>query len=205
MNRTTSARLRRSTALIATPVAVLLAGAMVWQGSQAAFTSTTRNSGNAWSTGQVLLTDDDNGVAAFTAERITPGQTGSNCIVVTSQANVPGEVRSYVQNLATSRGLENRITLQVERGTGGSFNDCTGFTPSDSEPLPLLTLAQLADENNSWETGGAAWETTGTVGESVTYRGTWTFDTTGMSQAEIDALQGARVSIDLVWELHSNE
>jgi hypothetical protein len=205
MTRTPSARLRRTTAWVATPVAVVLAGVMVWQGSQAAFTSTTRNSGNAWSTGTVLLTDDDNGVAGFTAEGIVPGDTGSQCIVVTSEANVPGEVRAYVQNLASSRGLEDRITLQIERGTGGSFGDCTGFTPTDDAALPARTLGDLAEQNNSWETGGAPWDTTGTPGESETYRGTWTFSTDGMTQGEIDALQGARVSMDLVWELRSDE
>ncbi len=39
----------------------------------------------------------------------------------------------------------------------------------------------------------------------TTYRGTWTFDTANMSQTQIDALQGSRVSVDLVWELQSND
>lgn len=69
----------------------------------------------------------------------------------------------------------------------------------------MLTLAELAAQNNNWEAGGAAWQTEGTPGEAVTYRGTWTFDTEGMTQGEIDALQGARVSMDLVWELRSDE
>ncbi|GAB3518157.1 hypothetical protein [Arthrobacter monumenti] len=200
---TPSARIRKITAFSAGPIAVLLAGAMVWQGSQAAFTATTRNAGNAWSTGQVVLTDDDNGVAGFTVENMVPGDTGQRCLEVTSNSTVAGEVRAYVANLADSpQGLEDHIEFEVEIGEGGSFANCEGFVPEARPdapgPLPLSTLAQV---NNNYASGGAAWVTEGTPGESKTYRGTWTFDTTGMSQQQIDALQGARVSVDLVWEL----
>ncbi len=201
-----SIRAQKIAAWSAAPVAVLLAGGLVWQGSQAAFTASTRNAGNAWSTGQVVLTDDDNGVAGFTVENMLPGDTGQRCITVTSGSTVPGEVRAYVANLAESKGLEDRVKLEVEVGEGGSFADCTGFVPEvrpDAPgPLPLSTLAEV---NNSYATGGATWTTEGTPGESKTYRGSWEFDTTGMTQQEIDALQGARVSIDLVWELQAGD
>jgi hypothetical protein len=182
---------------------VLLAGGLVWQASDAAFTSTTRNAGNSWSAGQVTLTDDDLGSAAFHVENLVPGQTGTKCIVVTSNSNVAGEVRSYTQNLSTASGLEDRIFFQVEQGTGGSFNDCTGFTPL-AGALPAAALSTLATVNHDYATGGARWATTGTPGETHSYRGTWTFNTTGMTQQQIDALQGSRVSVDLVWELQSN-
>jgi len=182
----------------------LVAGGMVWQGSQAAFTASTRNAGNSWSTGSVMLTDDDQGAAAFTVENMVPGQTGQKCIVVTSQSNVEGEVRAYTQNLVSSRGLEDRIFFDLEQGTGGSFNDCTGFTPS-ANAVPELPLSELAEVNHDFETGGAVWETAGEAGETQSYRGTWRFDTTGMTQEQVNALQGARVSIDLVWELQSDE
>lgn len=203
--RTPSPRTRKIAGLSAAPVAVLVAGLMVWQGSTAAFTSTTRNAGNSWAAGQVALTDDDAGRAGFTVENLVPGATGERCIVVTSNSTVPGEVRAYVQNLAGSAvGLENHIDLRVERGTGGSFNDCTGFSPVPGA-LPAQSLSTLAQVNYDYATGGARWDTTGTAGESATYRGTWTFNTAGMTQAQIDALQGARVSVDLVWELQSDD
>lgn len=199
-----STRSARIIGLAAVPVAILLAGSMVWQASDAAFTANTRNSGNSWSTGQVALTDDDLGAAAFTAENLVPGQTGQKCIVVTSNATVPGEVRAYMQNLSKSAvGLESHITLQVERGTGGSFNNCTGFTPVPGG-LPAATLTYLEANNHDYATGGAAWETAGTVGEKSTYRGTWTFDPSGLTQTQLDALQGSRTSVDIVWELQSD-
>ena len=201
--KTPSSRARKIAAFAAGPLAVLLAGGMIWQGSQAAFTATTRNAGNSWSTGQVLLTDDDLGRAGFTAENLIPGQTGQKCLVVTSGSNVAGEVRAYMQNLSGSaQGLENYITFKVEQGTGGTFNDCTGFVP-EAGALPAASLKALETINKDYATGGARWTTAGTPGESKTYRGTWVFNTTGLSQLQIDALQGARVSMDMVWELQT--
>jgi hypothetical protein len=194
-------RARRIAALAAGPLAVLLAGGVVWQTSQAAFTSTTRNSGNSWSTGNVALTDDDRGAARFTVENLVPGQTGQKCIVVTSNSTVPGVVKLYQTSLSESgQGLDDRIKMSIEEGTGGSFNDCTGFTPSGPAPafVPLGVIPAV-----DYATGIHPWTTTGTPGETHSYRATWTFDTTGMTQAQVDALQGASVSSDIVWELQS--
>lgn len=202
--QTPSSRTRKIAAFVAAPLAFLIAGGMVWQGSQAAFTASTRNAGNSWSTGTVMLTDDDLGTASFTVEGIVPGQTGQKCIVVTSNSNVPGAVRPYTQNLVTSKGLETRIKFDLEQGTGGSYNDCTGFTPTAND-VPEQPLSVLAAANRDFASGGSEWKTAGTPGETQSYRGTWRFDTTGMTQEEINALQGARVSIDLVWELQSND
>lgn len=196
---------RRVLSLAAAPVAILAAGALVWQASSAAFTSTTRSAGNAWSTGSVSLTDDDAGRAGFTVTGLVPGQAGEKCLVVTSNATVPGEVRAYVQNLSTTGAtLQDRIKFKVEKGTGGTFDDCTGFVadPGAVAAQPFSTLALV---NKDYATGGAAWKTTGTAGEKKTYRGSWVFDTTGMTQQQIDALQGSQVSVDLVWELQSTE
>ena len=201
--RSPSPRTRRIAAFGAGPIAVVVAGLLVWQGSQAAFSATTRNSGNAWSTGQVTLTDDDAGRAAFTVENLVPGQTGKKCIVVTSGSTVPGEVRTYVQNLATSpQGLEAHIKLTLDMGTGGSFNDCTGFTAT-STPITAQPISLLAAANDNYATGVTKWTTTGTAGENKSYRATWTFDTGGMTQSQVDALQGARTTVDMVWELQS--
>ncbi|MCZ2404996.1 hypothetical protein IV498_17975 [Paenarthrobacter sp. Z7-10] len=197
-------RARKIVAFSAAPLALLVAGSMVWQGSYAAFSATTRNSGSSWSTGQVTLTDDDSGRAAFTVNNLVPSQTGQKCIVVTSSSTVAGEVRTYVQNLAKSaQGLEDHLKMTVDIGTGGSFNDCTGFTAT-STPIAAQPLTILSTANNSYATGGTSWKTAGTPGETKSYRATWTFDTTGMTQAQVDALQGAQTSVDLVWELQSN-
>ena len=199
-----SPRVRTALGFAAAPLAILIAGGLVWQSSYAAFTATTRSAGNSWSAGAVTLTDDDRGVAAFSATNLVPGDTGAKCIVVTSTATVPGEVRSYVTNLASSgAALGEHITFKIEAGTGGSFNDCTGFvaTGPAEAAAPITTVAVA---RHDYATGGHAWPTTGAAaGESRTYRGTWTFDTTGMTQQQIDALQGSSLSADLVWEFRS--
>ncbi|WEO75809.1 hypothetical protein BJQ94_10465 [Cryobacterium sp. SO2] len=198
---------RRIVTVAVGPAAILVAGLMVFQASNAAFSSSTRNPGNSWSTGSVTLTDDDNGTAGFQVTNATPGDTGQKCIVVTASSSVPGIVKAYVQNLSPSaQGLEDYITLIIEQGTGGSFADCTGFTVDPTVTvLPAESLTTLSTVNQNYATGGSAWATTGnTAGESRTYRGTWEFDATGLSQLEIDALQGASTSIDLVWELQNS-
>jgi hypothetical protein len=200
-----SARARAVLGFGAAPLAILLAGGLVWQSSYAAFTATTRSAGNSWSAGAVSLTDDDKGAAAFSATNLVPGDTGTKCIVVTSTANVVGEVRSYVTNLASSgAALGDRITFKLEAGTGGSFNDCTGFVPSGTAD-PAAPISAVATARHDYATGGHPWVTAGVAsGESRTYRGTWTFDTTGLTQQQIDALQGSSLSADVVWEFRSN-
>jgi hypothetical protein len=195
---------RRVAALAAAPVAILAAGTLVWQSSSAAFTSSSRNAGNSWSTGQVTLTDDDTGRAGFTVTNLLPGQSGQRCLVVKSNSTVPGEVRAYTQNVTASNpALADRIKFQVEKGTGGSFNDCTGFV-ADPGALPAQSLTVLSTANKDWTTGGGSWTTAGNPGESHTYRGSWTFDTTGMTQQQIDGLQNSQVSMDMVWELQAS-
>ncbi|TFD53547.1 hypothetical protein E3T55_05145 [Cryobacterium frigoriphilum] len=203
--RTPSVRTRRIMTMTVAPVAILVAGLMVWQGSNAAFTASTRNSDNNWSTGSVALVDDDGGTAAFQVTNLKPGATGTKCIVVTASSSLAGVVRPHVSNLSLSgRGLAERVTLTLERGTGGSFSDCTGFVATETS-LPAASLKTLADNNSSFATGGLPWSTAGvSTGESQTYRGTWAFNTTGMTQLEIDALQGSQTSIDLVWELQNS-
>lgn len=203
--RAPSKRTRRIVSLGAAPAAALLAGLFIWQGSNAAFTASTRNAGSSWSAGTVTLTDDDLGAAAFQVVNVTPGATGVKCIVVTSNSNVPGVVKTYAQNLdkTQARTLEKHIMFRLEEGTGGSFNDCTGFTPSGVNPGPV-SLEVLAANLRDYASGAHPWTTTGTPGEQKSYRGSWAFDTTGMTQGEIDAVQGGSVSIDLVWELQNS-
>jgi len=199
---TPSARTRRIILFSTGPVAVVVAGLLIWQLSSAAFTAQTQNPGNNWATGSVLLTDDDMGAAAFQITNVIPGATGTHCILVTSQSTVPGVVKIYLTRLG-AQGLEKYITVSMESGTGGSFGDCTGFV-ADAAALPAISLATAASTYSNYATGALPWTTTGASGgESKTYRVTWVFNTTGLDQAAVDALQGTAVSADVVWELQS--
>ncbi len=190
-------------AVVATPLAIVALGASVYQASYAAFTGQTRNSGNEWATGSVKLTDDDNGAARFRVTDMLPGDTQTKCITVTADASVPSTVKGYAINPVTSTvGLENKILVTIDSGNGGSFADCTGFNAIGAPHVtdaPLSTIAQTG----SFATGFGGW-TVPTGVSSRTYRMTWRFDTTGMSQAQIDQMQGARTGIDMQWEMQSS-
>lgn len=202
---TPSTRTRRIATAAATPVAIVAAAALVWQSSYAAFTGTTRNSGNDWATGSVALTDDDAGSARFQVTNMLPGQTDTKCITVTANATSAGTVKAYVVNsVASSSGLEDYIDITVNTGDGGSFASCTGFVAHTTgnplvDQVPLSTLA-LA---NSYANGVGGWAVSAGT-QSRTYQVTWTFDTTGLTQSQIDQFQGTHTGIDLQWELQSS-
>ena len=199
--RAPSVRTRKILAMTIGPVAIIAAGLLVWRGSVEAFSAQTGNVGNNWSTGSVTLVDDDAGAAAFTLLNVTPGQTGTHCILVTSTSTVPGVVKFYIARLG-AQGLEKNITLTGAMGHGGSFASCSGFTATTTGPT--LSIADAAATISNYATGALPWTTTGVTGETMTYQITWKFDTTGLSQTDIDALQGKSVSVDAVWELQTN-
>lgn len=189
-------------AAIVTPVAIMAAAAMVWQSSYAAFSGTTRNPGNNWSTGSVALTDDDTGTARFQATNLVPGNTETKCIAVTANTSVPGVVKAYAVNPITSaQKLENHIKVSVAYGTGGGFGTCTGFT-NEGVAVANISLADFAGASN-FANGVGSWPVTSGT-QTRTYQITWTFDAADLTQAELNGLQGAQTGIDLQWELQSN-
>lgn len=199
---TTTFKTRRILVALATPVAILSAAALVWQASYAAFSGSTRSSGNSWSTGTVALTDDDAGAARFQAANLTPGSTDTKCIKVTATATVPGSVKGYALNPVPSpQGLEDHILVTIRYGSGGSFASCTGFTAGGTliTDMPLSTLAGY----NDFAHGMGGWDVTSGT-QTRTYEVTWKFDTTGLTQSQLDGLQGAQTGIDIQWELQSS-
>ena len=202
---------RRAQTLLAaatTPVAVVAAGALVYQASYAAFTGQTRNSGNEWATGSVRLTDDDTGQARFRVANMLPGDTETKCIKVTADASVPSTVRGFTINPVTSvQGLENRIMISIIAGNGGGFADCAGFAPlQDATNGVIVADAPLSmvSQKNTFETAMGGWDVPSGV-NSRTYKITWEFDTTGMTQAQIDQMQGAKTGVDIQWEMRTAE
>lgn len=197
-----SSRAGRIAVASATPVAVIAAAALVWQSSNAAFTGSTRNSGNNWSTGAVTVTDDDAGSARFQVNNMVPGDTDSKCIKVTVNSSVPGTVKGYAVNPVPSvHGLENYIKVSIQAGTGGGFGSCTGFT-SEETVVNGVTLAQFSSISNYASAVGGWNVASGT--QSRTYRLTWSFDTTGLTQTQVDQLQGDKTGVDMQWELQTS-
>lgn len=203
-----SSRAQKIMVAATTPVAVVAAGALVYQASYAAFTGQTRNSGNEWSTGSVRLTDDDNGQARFRVGNMLPGDTETKCLKVTADASVASTVKGFTINPVTSvQGLENRLLITIVAGNGGGFADCTGFVAlNDATNGVIVADAPLSavSQKNTFETALGGWDVPAGV-STRTYKITWKFDTTGMTQAQIDQLQGAKTGVDIQWEMRSNE
>jgi hypothetical protein len=201
--RAPSNRTRRIVTLSAAPVAVLLAGAMVWQGSSAAFTSDTRNIGNSWETGSMAITDDDGGAAMFQIVNVVPGQTGEKCIAVTATSSVASDIKLYTGDLAAD-GLEPYVKVTIEQGTGGGFSGgCGAFTPADPAAVESSQSLAALSAHSNWATAILPVHmTAGTV--TKTYKFNWVFDVTSLDQAGIDALQGHAASINFEWELQNS-
>ncbi len=108
---------------------LLASGAMVLTASQAAFSDTTSNSSNSFSTGNVELVDDDSGSAAFNVTNMAPGDTVEQCIEVTYQGSIadPSAVKLYSGGLTDSGTLAAHLDLTIEEGTGGSFGSCAAI------------------------------------------------------------------------------
>jgi hypothetical protein len=194
-------RARKLGTAIATPIAVLAAAALIWQSSHAAFSGTTRNSGNSWSTGSVALTDDDAGSARFQAAGMVPGDTETKCIAVTANATVPGVVKAYAINpVISAANLQDYVKVSVKYGAGGGFGSCDGFK-AEGTSIPEMSLRTLAGFSD-YANGAGSWEVAAGT-QSRTYEITWKFDTAGLSQSQLDALQGAQTGIDFQWELQS--
>jgi hypothetical protein len=168
-------------------IAVSVAGAVAWHASDAAFSGTTGNGGNAWSTATVSLADDDSGTAIFSVTGAEPGDTGQNCVTVTYTGTAPATVTSYGTGL--TGGLGPYLQVTVEQGTGGSFGTCTGFA---SQASATGTLASFAATYNSFGTGFGSWSAP-TAGTSRTYRISW-------SLAADNAAANRSVTMTFTWE-----
>jgi hypothetical protein len=191
---------RRGTLFIALAIllGILLSGAMVLTASRAAFSDTTDNSDNSFTTGDVELVDDDTGAAMFTVTDMVPGQSATRCILVTYQGTVPdpGQVVLYSGGFVDSASLGDHLDLTVEEGTGGDFSTCTGFNPAGN--IETSTLTDFDTDHTNYANGVGTWDPSGTP-ESVTYRITVTLDAAAPSSA-----QGQSVTdLLFIWEIQS--
>jgi hypothetical protein len=170
----------------------VLACALVWHASAAAFTSTAQNTTDQFGAGAVTLGDDDGSGVLFSLAGIQPGDTGQKCITVTYGGSLPtAAVRMYVSSLAGTLGPY--LTVTVEQGTGGSYATCTGFAV---ETGSTMTLSALAAGYTSYGTGFGAWAPT-SAGQSRTYRIGW-------SVAADNNAAGRSAGLSLTWEAQNS-
>jgi hypothetical protein len=180
------------TPLIGLAVAVLF----VWQASYAAFTATTSNGPNNWTTGSVVLSNNT-GTAMFSVTNIKPGDSGSRCITVTSSGTVPSMVKFYGAGLTPANGLSSALMLTVTQGSGSNVN-CSDYSAAATNPgVYSGTLAGFTASNYD---GGysTSWAPTGTASEDRTFRFAW-----ALPAATGNPAQNATAGVTFTWEAQS--
>lgn len=175
------------------PASLIISGALVWQSSYAAFSSTTVNPTNNWTAGSVVLSDDDSTTAMFTATSLKPGMTGSKCIVVTSAGTLAATVKLYSTTYSTSNALSSYIDLVIEEGSGGAFSDCTGFS-ADATAF-TGTLETFGTTKTNFSNGVSAWAPSGGGSETKTYKITYT-----INASTPNSVQAGTAAAGLTWE-----
>jgi hypothetical protein len=181
-------------AVAAAVVAGLLgSGALVWSGTNAAFTSTTSNGANNWTAGAVTIADDDSSTAMFNATGLVPGSTGSKCIKVTYSGNVTAAVKLYVS--ASSGTLAPYVDLVVEEGTAGGntgdFSSCGSFSGTT---IYSGTLSDMASTKTAFASGVGSFAPTAATQFKV-FKFTYT-----LNASTPDAQQSATCSATFQWE-----
>ena len=175
--------------------AVAVSSGVVWQASYSAYSVTTNNPGNTWTTGNVALSDDDTGAAVFTATGLKQGSTGTKCIAVTSTGTLPASVKLYGTGYSTTNALASSINLTITQGTGGSFASCSGFTPlASGSAVYSGTLAGFS-ASTGWGNGVGSWTPTGTASDTRVFQITYTVD-----PAAPVTTQGGSAAITFTWE-----
>ena len=201
--------IRRSTVnVVAGLVALSMIAALVIRTSSAVFTAETNNVGNSLEAGTIVLSDNGDGSALLEMKNIAPGEYSRNCIRVLYDGTLdPEEVRVYSESAFVTTGasnMENQVYITIEEGSGGTFDDCSGFTPSTmivgdgpASATPT-TLAAWDASATDYTSGDGVWDPAG-PGAVRTYRVTLELDL-----ATGNAYQGAELTgINLTWSTRS--
>jgi hypothetical protein len=203
-----SERRRRVVRATAPAFGLLAAGLLVWQGSYAAFSATTTDTNNTWSSG--LLTLVNNGgtgtysaatTATFGGTNLKPGDTGTTCLTVKSSDLATGTLAMYESALTDSTpSLGAQIQLTVTEGVplADVQANCTGFPASGTtvvatnQPLSTFPATFAAATGKATTAAGPA------VLEA--YKVVWTFASTGTNPGD-SLLMGKTVTAGFTWEL----
>ena len=82
----------------------------------------------SFSTAALEVSDDDAASALFTVSKVAPGQPLTRCIALSYRGPASAVVRLH--GTSTGSGLDEALQMTVEAGSGGTFNDCSGFSGS---------------------------------------------------------------------------
>jgi hypothetical protein len=132
---------RATARALATALALLMISLLVVTRSRDAFDTDPATAEASFTTGDVRLTDDDNGSTLFDIPDMVPGRPASDCIAVTYEGDVlPVDI---ALDASADGALTGALLVRIEAGTGGGFQNCGGFEPDDV--LYDGPLSDLAD------------------------------------------------------------
>jgi predicted ribosomally synthesized peptide with SipW-like signal peptide len=139
--------------VLATLLVVGLTGGLAALGTFSAFSSTTTNPSNNFSSGSVSITDNDSGGFMYQVTNAKPGTTVTKCIQLTYGGSLASTVKLYTPDTIGSLG--SYIDLTITQGTQGSpsFPSCTGFSADSVGQIYSGTLANFASTYNAWSNG----------------------------------------------------
>lgn len=175
---------RTTARALATALALLMVSLLVVTRSRDAFDSTGATLDASFTTGDVQLSDDDGGTTLFDIPNMVPGRPVTDCIAVTYEGDV---VPVEVELDASAEGaLAPALLITIEAGTGGGFQRCGGFEPT--ETVYEGSLADLAAQ-----TRPLAAFTAEETPSTASFRFTFDLD------AEVPLEGRASATADLAW------
>lgn len=179
---------------IGLPIGLVACGSLVWQASYSAFTARTGSESNAWTTGTVILTDDDTDAAMFSASNLAPGASASRCLQVRNAGTLPSLVRMYASYTGDA-DFAAALTITVDVVASGTYADCGGDPAVLSTPFDG-TLATFATSHSDWATGTDQWTAPPDATRSyrVTYR---------LSPDAPSSIQGTTLDATFAWQAQS--
>ena len=190
---------RTSLQILAAVGGLAMTSLVTWQATGAAFSGTTANSSNVFSSGTVTLVDDDANAVMFdtSAAPMVPGDSLTKCIEVTYTGTSYDltAVRLYASLGTNVDSFANHLDITIEQGTGGSFANCSGFTSAST--LFTGTLASLTSTNTDYASGLTAW-TPSAVSLDRVYR-----FTVVLGNDTPNSAQGDSATATFTWETQS--
>jgi hypothetical protein len=196
--RTTRPWAATTARLAAAGVGLAAAGALVIQGSNAAFTANTVNNGNTVSAGTVVLEDDDANTKLFDVTGLNGGQTLTRCINVTYKGSLTSDVKLY--GTVGGTGLAPGIATTVDLGTGaagGASFGCAGFTQDDAGAEYNGTLAGFGTTHTGFS-NGLGENDNATNPATKSYR-------ISMTLSNDNSYQGKNATVSLTWEAQGED
>lgn len=190
------ASLRRRLAVsVAIASGLLFSGLLVLHTSQAAFQASTSNAGSGLTSGHLVISDNQNGVAMFSVPGLTPGATGTKCIDVTYSGNLDAVVRLSADYNASAGGPGTALApyLDFTIDQIATTSACQPASPAIRNAfLPADTTLKAKVDGLKAEQADLGWAPTANSNETRRYRLTYTLQDT-------NAAMGKTASVGFTW------